>query len=106
MANYFQVGSINLTKKEDKLYINLNKQKNKDGKYTIDNIVALRDELSKFIDNSGSDDFKYGVSLQIEKPQDKITRLASLGYIDENKIESRLASIPSFIKYEITLITD
>lgn len=95
-----QVGSIRMSKdKEDgtpgKLYINLHGSKTKDGR----------------VDNSGLDDLisalkdpgHYGISLQIEKPEAKIRRLAELGYLEEDKIEQRLNNIPDWLKYEISL---
>lgn len=43
-----------------------------------------------------------GVTLQIEKPQDKIEKLNKLGHIKDEDVERRLESIPEWLKYEIT----
>lgn len=88
-----QVGTI---RKGDKgLYIKFHSNKTKDGKYSSANLK----ELAEAVANAG----EKGLSLQIEKPQDKIRRLAELGYIEDEDLESRLESIPEYIKYEISL---
>ena len=88
-----QVGSIRKSEK-GKLYIKFHANKEGDS-YSAKNLK----ELSKAIGAAG----QKGLSLQIEKPQDKILRLAELGYIEESDIEKRLEQIPEYIKYEITL---
>jgi len=100
MAAWTQVGTIRLSEPKDdgtpgKLYIKFHSNKGKDGKYSSANLS----ELASAIESAGDK----GLSLQIEKPQDKVKKLASLGYIDEGDLEGRLESIPSYIKYEITL---
>ena len=95
-----QVGSIRKSEDKDdgtpgKLYIKFHQIKDKKGNYTSKNLRELADAL----ENSG----QKGVSLQIEKPKDKILKLASLGYIDEDKVEERLESVPAWLKYEIVL---
>ena len=94
-----QVGSIRLSEAKDgkpaKLYIKFHANKEKSGNYSSKNLK----ELSNAIQNAGQN----GISLQIEKPADKIKRLASLGYIDEDDLENRLESIPEWLKYEISL---
>ena len=55
---------------------------------------------------SGVNPEKNGLSLQIEKPQDEVRRLAELGYIEEEDLEKRLGNIPDYIKYNIKLVTD
>lgn len=94
-----QVGTIRMSEAKDdgtpgKLYIKLHPLKGKDGKYSASNLRKLANAL---------EEAENGVSLQIEKPQDKIRKLASLGYIDEDDLESRLDAVPDYIKYEITL---
>ena len=100
MAAWQQVGSIRMSQDKDdgtpgKLYIKLHANKGKDGKFSSQNLRELADALEK----SGEG----GFSLQIEKTADKIRKLASLGYIEEDKLESRLDSIPDWLKYEITM---
>jgi hypothetical protein len=92
--NWTQVGTIRVSEK-GKLYIKFHGNKDKSGNFSTSNL----DLLSSAIKDSG----EKGISLQIEKPQDKIRRLASMGYIEESDIEARLDSIPNYIKYEITL---
>ena len=88
-----QVGTI---RKGDKgLYIKFHANQEKGGGYSAKNLT----ELANALKGAG----QKGLSLQIEKPQDKIMRLAELGYIDEDKIEARLEQIPDYIKYEISL---
>ena len=98
MAQFLQVGTIRKSQ-AGKLYIKFHAVQEKDGKYSAKNLRNLADALEKA-------DEKDGIALQIEKPQDKIMRLAELGYIDEDKVEARLASIPDYIKYEITHVVD
>lgn len=88
-----QVGTIRMGDKG--LYIKFHANKEKDGNYSSANLSTL----AEAIQNAGDK----GLSLQIETPQDKVTRLAALGFIDEDKVESRLESIPDFIRYEIAL---
>ena len=78
-----------------KLYIKLHANKEKGGKFNAQNLRELADAL----ENAGQN----GVSLQIEKPADKVRKLASLGYIEEGDLEARLESIPDWLKYEITM---
>ena len=101
MAKFLQVGSIRMSK-ANKLYINLNQTPDKTGNYVSDNLKELQRALNAFI----ADPQKGGVSLQIEKPQDKIKKLADLGYIEEDQVEKRLASIPDYIKYEIAFVKE
>ena len=100
MGAWTQVGSIRLSEDKDdgtpgKLYIKFHANKEKSGKYSSKNLRTLADAL----ENAG----KGGISLQIEKPADKIKKLAALGHIDEDDIEGRLENIPAWLKYEITL---
>lgn len=100
MSKWTQVGSIRLSESKDdgtpgKLYIKLHPIKGKDGKFSAKNLRELADAL----ENAD----QKGISLQIEKPEDKIRKLASLGYIEEGDLESRLDSIPEWLKYEIVL---
>lgn len=100
MGAWTQVGSIRMSEDKDdgtpgKLYIKFHANKEKSGKYSSKNLRILADAL----ENAG----KNGISLQIEKPKDKIKKLAALGHIDEDDIEGRLDSIPDWLKYEITL---
>ena len=88
-----QVGSIRKSEK-GKLYIKFHANKEGDS-YSSKNLK----ELASAIENAG----QKGLSLQIEKPQDKIMRLAELGYIEEDKVEARLEQIPDYIRYEISL---
>ena len=101
-VKYLQVGAIKVTKAKDKLYINLNQTTNKTGTYVSDNLVSLYEALGNFIENPD----KNGLSLQIEKPQDKVNRLCELGYIEESDLEKRLDSIPDYIKYEISFVQE
>lgn len=94
MAAWTQVGTIRKSD-EGRLYIKFHANKEKGGNYSAKNLKELADAIA----SSG----QKGLSLQIEKPQDKIMRLAELGFIDEDKIESRLEQIPDYIKYEISL---
>lgn len=89
-----QVGTI---RKGDKgLYIKFHANKDqKSGKYSTKNLS----ELAEALESAG----QKGLSLQIEKPEDKINRLCELGYIDEADLESRLEQVPDYIKYEISL---
>lgn len=93
MAAWTQVGTIRMGDKG--LYIKFHSNKGKDGKYSSANLGELADAIQ----SAG----EKGLSLQIEKPQDKIRRLAELGYIEEDDLERRLESIPEYIKYEISL---
>lgn len=99
-GKWHQVGTIRLSKPKDdgtpgKLYIQFKGSTNKEGKVDTSGLNALAEALK----NPG----QYGVSLQIEKPQDKVRKLAKLGYIEEDQLENRLNSIPDYIKYEIQL---
>ena len=103
---FLEVGSIRLGQdrtddngnfQKGKLYLKLHQVTDKQGKYTSKNLRELADALEK----NGSD----GVNLQIEKQQEEVKRLASLGYIDDDKLESRLESIPDWLKYKVTLVT-
>jgi hypothetical protein len=105
---YSKVGAIKLSKggegKVSKLYINLNADKDKEGKVNIASIKALHAALGSLIDNPNDGDNQYGVSLMIEKPQDSLRRLNELGYIDDDKLEARIEGVPDWLKYEITLV--
>jgi len=89
-----QVGTIRQSE-EGKLYIKLHGSNNKEGKFD-------KSGLSDLIAALDSADDK-GIALQIEKPQDKINRLCSLGFIEEGDLERRLNAVPAYIKYEISL---
>ena len=91
---WIQVGTIRKSE-EGKLYIKLHANQEKGGGYSSKNLK----ELAKALTSAG----QKGISLQIEKPQDKIKRLAALGYIDDDALEGRLDSIPDWLKYEISL---
>lgn len=99
---YLQVGAIKENKAKTKLYINLNQSTNNEGKYVNDNLIELYEALGTFIENPD----KNGVSLQIEKPKDKIRKLCALGYIDEADLEKRLNQIPDYIHYEISFVKE
>ena len=95
-----QVGTIRKSEDKDdgtpgKLYIKFHANKGKDGKYSSKNLR----ELASAIENAGQN----GISLQIEKPVDKLNRLCELGYIDEGDLETRIEQVPDYIKYEITM---
>jgi hypothetical protein len=94
MSKWTQVGSIRLSK-DNKLYIKFHANKEKDDSYSSANLK----ELAKALESAGQD----GIALQIEKPADKINKLAGLGFIKEEDLEKRLAQIPEWLKYEITL---
>ena len=94
MAAWTQVGTIRKSD-EGKLYIKFHANKEKGGNYSSRNL----NELAKALEGAG----QKGLSLQIEKPQDKIMRLAELGFIEEADVEKRLESIPDYIRYEISL---
>ena len=98
MAQFLQVGTIRMSQ-AGKLYIKFHATQDKSGTYTAKNLRKLADALE------GANE-KEGVALQIEKPQDKINRMHGLGFIDDDKLEGRLASIPDYIKYEVTLVVD
>lgn len=90
---WFEIGSI---RKGDKgLYIKIHADKDRNGKFDF---TALK-ELARAIENAG----EKGITLQIEKPENEIRRLAELGFIDEDKVESRIESIPAWKKYIIKL---
>ena len=91
---WLEVGSIRQAE-SGKLYIKFHGQNNKEGKFDSS---CLKD-LAEAISGAGKD----GIALQIEKPQDKIHRLNDLGFIDDDKVEGRLDSIPSWLKYSISL---
>jgi len=103
---FINVGAIKLSKggegKAQKLYINFQEKRNKEGSVSFENLMALRDAIDEHIRNPG----EFGVSLQIEKPEVGLRRLADLGYIEPEKLEARIAAIPNFIKYEISLVTN
>ena len=95
-----QVGTIRLSDdKEDgtpgKLYIKFHSNKEKEGGYNHSNLK----ELANAILESGS----YGITLQIEKPVDKLNRLNELGFIKDADHERRIEQVPDYIKYEISL---
>ncbi len=94
-GKWTQVGTIRKSKEKGNLYIKFHANKEKSGKYSAKNLRELADAL----ENAGED----GLSLQIEKPKDKINRLCELGYIDEADLEARLEQVPDYIKYEISL---
>ena len=100
-----QVGTIRLSEekrdedgdllKAGKLYIKFHANQEKDGSYSHANLK----ELSSAITSAGS----YGISLQIEKPVDKLKRLNELGFIKDADLEKRIEQVPDYIKYEISL---
>lgn len=48
-------------------------------------------------------DIPAGSIIQMEKPADKIRKLAELGHIKPDEVEARLAKVPDYIKFELTL---
>jgi len=103
---FIDVGAIKLSKggegKTQKLYINFQEKRSKEGSPSFENLVALRDAIDSYIKSPT----EYGLSLQIEKPEVGLRRLAELGYIEEDALQKRIEAIPSFVKYHVKLITD
>ena len=97
MAKWNEVGSINKSK-AGKLYIALKPQKAKDGSFDYSGIRALGEALLA----AG----EQGIALQLEKPEDEILRLAELGYIKEDDVESRIEAIPEWIRQKIKFVAD
>lgn len=44
-----------------------------------------------------------GTVLMLQKPEEAIKRLQSMGFLDEEKAAARLATIPEYIKYNVVL---
>ena len=104
MAKFTQVGTIRLSQK-NKLYINLNQgYDTKTKKKTTDNLVALHQALGAVIENP--EENEYGLSLQIQKPEEKLAKFVESGKMTEEEMEAALEKVPDYIKYEITLIED
>jgi len=103
---FLDVGAILLSSgkngKPKRLFISLDKQRQKDGTYSTKNLVVLRDALTEYIENPS----EYGVSLMIEKPETEIRRLADLGYIEEEDVEKRIEQLPESLKYKIKYVQD
>lgn len=103
---FLDIGAIKLSKGSDtrpqKLYINFKETRNKEGSPSFENLVALRDEIDKYIKSPT----EFGISLQIEKPEVGLRRLNELGYISDENLVKRIEATPDFIKYNIQLITE
>lgn len=99
-AKWSQVGGIWKTEKKDGTkgkMISLQVPNIKGGKEGIQNLIGALEDLLE------SGDPKASIVLQMEKPADKLMRLQSLGYIEEDELEAKINNLPQKLMYELTL---
>lgn len=93
-SDWTQVGTIRKSKKGS-LYMKLDNK--------IENLSKLKNAIESEIQSIVNGEESKGISLQIQKPSDKLDRLLDLGYIDQTEYDRRLGSIPEYIRQEVTL---